>query len=768
MSYQQELNLAYQKAMSAFLSSYEYSDLKLAKSIDDYMRACALYLWNAYSVSATDCAESVNSVYSIDAVKISFSKEQVQTALVKMDGKQYQMPVPSFFKKIINTDINDNTNNSRKLISVFKLMFLAFSLVDGKVEYKEAISISDMIQILEHECDTCGVQPFDDDIDIYEYASNALAEKDYTPVVTTGVEEIAHRQEKQEVKKNHAQVKKEKAPKKSSSTQKAIKDLDKLVGLSAAKKELREICNFASIQQIRKARGLPTSNISYHLVFTGNPGTGKTTVARIVAKVYRELGLLSKGHLVEASAKDLVAGYVGQTAIKTGELIEKALGGILFIDEAYALVDKNGQGYGQEAIDTLLKEMEDKREDFAVIVAGYDKPMKQFINSNPGLKSRFNRFVHFDDYTASEMLDIFKSLCKNNGYKLDKKAERLIEDHFTVICNSHGDDFANARSARNLFESIISKQVTRIAATQAADDEILSLISPEDVSSCISGGLTKDETLDDILAELHELIGLEYVKEEISDLVKVVQHQQRRKEKGLKTPLLSLHLVFLGNPGTGKTTVARFIARIYKALGLLSSGHLIETDRSGMVAGYVGQTAIKTQKIINDALGGVLFIDEAYSLSNGSHNDYGQEAIDTLLKAMEDKRDNFVVIVAGYPDEMDSFIHSNPGLESRFNRHIHFEDYSPKEMVEIFCLLCRKNQYELSEDGKKKLHEYFSAIDISEIANGRGARNLFEKVVTQQAIRMNAVDGDQSGKDLSTIILEDIENALQKEGSNYG
>lgn len=388
MSYQQELNSAYQKATSAFLASYEYADTKLAKSIDDYMRACALYLWNAYSVSITDCAESINSVYSIEAIKPSFSKEQVETALVKMNGKQFQMPVPKFFKEIIKTDINDNTNYSRKLISVFKLMFLAFSLVDGKVEYKEAISISDMIQILEHECDTWGIQMFEDEIDIYEYASNTLTEKDYTPVVTTGFEGVEHGQESQGVQKNNVQAKSEKAPKKSPSTQKAIKDLDKLIGLSAAKKELREICNFASIQQIRKARGLPTSKMSYHLVFTGNPGTGKTTVARIVARVYKELGILSEGHLVEASAKDLVAGYVGQTAIKTGELIEKAQGGILFIDEAYALVDKNGQGYGQEAIDTLLKEMEDKRENFAVIVAGYDEPMKQFINSNPGLKSR--------------------------------------------------------------------------------------------------------------------------------------------------------------------------------------------------------------------------------------------------------------------------------------------------------------------------------------------------------------------------------------------
>ena len=224
---------------------------------------------------------------------------------------------------------------------------------------------------------------------------------------------------------------------------------------------------------------------------------------------------------------------------------------------------------------------------------------------------------------------------------------------------------------------------------------------------------------------------------------------------------MSLHLVFMGNPGTGKTTVARYIARLYKSLGLLSQGQLIETDRSGLVAGYVGQTAIKTQEIINEAMGGVLFIDEAYTLNGNSSNDFGQEAIDTLLKAMEDKRDDFVVIVAGYPDFMDAFVHSNPGLESRFNRYIHFEDYSADEMLSIFKMSCEKNQYMLTEAAGTAVKAYFATASISAIANGRGARNLFERVVTQQAKRTVAMS-ESEADELSTITEDDIKNALAR------
>lgn len=742
--YNQELHSNYQKAMQAFLNVYTSNTDKMSALIDSYCRTCALYLWNTSGVDLSVCMDGINELYAEDKHKRAYTTNQVASALNKLAQKQYTLPVPEFFENIVEQDRIDGTNYSRKLASCLSLVFISFALIDGNVTAEEAKMITKLQGDLIACCDKSKIASYADTIDIADFV-------DSNPAKLAAV----------------APVYKQSAPKKKAPADTKLKkqvnpmaELNKMIGLSAAKQSINELRDFAKIQQARKNRGLPISDISYHLVFTGNPGTGKTTVARLVAQIYKELGLVSKGHLVEASAKDLVAGYVGQTAIKTGEMINEALGGVLFIDEAYALVDTNGQGYGQEAIDTILKEMEDHRNDFAVIVAGYSEPMEKFIRSNPGLKSRFNRFVHFDDFAPEELFDIFQSLCKKNAYTADEKASEIIKEYLAALSKSAGDDFANARTVRNFFETVIAKQATRISGEKDPSTEMLSTITEADVAWC-SDAASATESLEDVLAELTSLIGLGMVKDEIADLVHVVEHQQRRKAQGLRVPSMSLHLVFMGNPGTGKTTVARYIARLYKSLGLLSKGQLIETDRSGLVAGYVGQTAIKTQEIINEAMGGVLFIDEAYTLNSNGSNDFGQEAIDTLLKAMEDKRDDFVVIVAGYPDLMDTFVHSNPGLESRFNRYIHFEDYSAAEMLCIFKMSCEKNQYVLTEAAETAVKAYFATASISAIANGRGARNLFEKVVTQQATRTVAMSESQADE-LSTITEDDINNALAR------
>ncbi len=260
--------------------------------------------------------------------------------------------------------------------------------------------------------------------------------------------------------------------------------------------------------------------------------------------------------------------------------------------------------------------------------------------------------------------------------------------------------------------------------------------------------------------ELDELIGLESVKEEVHSLVNFVKVQKMRQEKGLKTPKMSYHLVFTGNPGTGKTTVARIVARIYKDLGILKKGHTVETDRSGLVAEYMGQTAVKTNNLIDSALNGVLFIDEAYSLVIGDNRDYGEEAIATLLKRMEDDRDKLVVIVAGYTNEMKKFINSNPGLQSRFNRYIHFPDYTPDELYDIFCLQLKKNQYTITPEGEKFLREKLKEIVDKKdrnFGNGRYVRNIFEKAIQRQANRLTTQRGAKSETDLTAITKEDLE-----------
>lgn len=338
---------------------------------------------------------------------------------------------------------------------------------------------------------------------------------------------------------------------------------------------------------------------------------------------------------------------------------------------------------------------------------------------------------------------------------MDRKDELILQQLETIrtmaehSLNRMGTDFWGN-------PSITSKEAEK---TPAAEKKTADLPEEE------SGEEQKEpEKIEDLKAELDSYIGLEVVKQEVRNLINMVTVHQMREKNDLPTTDLSLHMVFSGNPGTGKTTIARIMARIYHSLGILSKGQLVEVDRSGLVAGYVGQTALKTSKVIKKAMGGVLFIDEAYALNGGSENDFGQEAIDTILKAMEDHRDDLVVIVAGYDDLMDDFIHSNPGLESRFNRFLHFEDYTLDEMMGIFSMQCKKGCYNLAEDAEEQVRAYIQEENDGGISfgNARGVRNLFEKILIQQANRL-AVQGNVGREDLMTITVEDVKAARNAE-----
>jgi stage V sporulation protein K len=264
--------------------------------------------------------------------------------------------------------------------------------------------------------------------------------------------------------------------------------------------------------------------------------------------------------------------------------------------------------------------------------------------------------------------------------------------------------------------------------------------------------------LDELITELNSLIGLDRVKNDVAQLVNFLKVQQMRKAKGMPVQPLSRHLVFFGNPGTGKTTVARLVSQIFKSLEILSKGQLVETDRAGLVAGYVGQTALKVREVINHAIGGVLFIDEAYTLSTGSDNDFGREAIDTLLKMMEDHRDDFIVVVAGYTDKMNTFLQTNPGLRSRFNKYLEFEDYNPEQLVQIFELFCTNGGYKLSSSTHEDLIRLFSALYETRdetFGNGRLARNLYEMTINNQANRIVSLP-HVNDEILSTIEKTDI------------
>ncbi len=552
-----------------------------------------------------------------------------------------------------------------------------------------------------------------------------------------------------------------------------LKELDDLIGLDSIKKKVKEYTTYLNFIKLRKEKGFEDSEkINLHAVFTGNPGTGKTTVAKMLGKIYQELGLLSKGHVVEVDRSDIVAEYIGQTAPKTKEIIKKAKGGILFIDEAYALARKNddSKDFGKEAIEILLKEMSDGDGDLAIIVAGYPDEMTSFLESNPGLKSRFNMYYDFPDYTPQDLMRIAEYTAEKRSIIFSPEAKEFLYKKLVDSYRDRDKSFGNARYVNSLLDESKMNMGLRLMQTAHPDElnkEELSTIKPEDISK-IFGEKVKnyadipidEDLLKSALFTLHSLIGLNNIKLEIDELVKLVRFY---KEIGKDIrQSFSLHSVFTGNPGTGKTTVARLLAQIYKALGILERGNLIECDRQTLVGGYVGQTAIKTNEILNKAMGGVLFIDEAYSLSEGGENDFGKEAIETILKRMEDNRGDFIVIVAGYTGNMKNFLESNPGLSSRFDREFTFEDSSAEQLAEIALKMFANNSItpeDKATEHIKAFMKYLFDTRNKYFGNARNVRKFVEESIQNQHLRLAKLEATERTSDMIHVLkFEDVEN----------
>lgn len=528
-----------------------------------------------------------------------------------------------------------------------------------------------------------------------------------------------------------------------------LAELDGFVGMANIKKEVRDLhreIEFARSRAQQLNKPFRASESCAHFMITGNPGTGKTSVARALGEVFEALGVLSSGHVVEVDRSGLVGQYVGETPQKVVAACKRAEGGILFIDEAYGLINGDNDTFGKEAIDTLLKRMEDDRGKYVVIAAGYQDQMDDFLKSNPGLASRFTKTFHLNDYSPQELADIFALIAKGNGFKLGHDAHGSIQDFFESRCRRKTKDFANAREARNLFGEVkraLDARLCEEAQTGQPDPEALLTILPKDVPSA---GEASQEKLNASMQELNALIGLAGVKQAVSTLQRALE---RDRLMGNKKPI-ARHFVFTGNPGTGKTTVARLLAKVFHGLGLLPTDRLVEVDRSKLVGQYLGQTAPKVNDACDKAMGGILFVDEAYTLSSGDGDAFGKEAIDTLLKRMEDDRGKYVVIAAGYEKQMQGFLDSNPGLRSRFSDTIDFEDYKPEEMVEIFLSMCRSEGITLGTEAQNALHKHMQRVYArrdKNFANARTVRQIFDRVKGANSDRvMHQADLDDEAR----------------------
>ena len=558
-----------------------------------------------------------------------------------------------------------------------------------------------------------------------------------------------------------------------------IAKLEALIGLSEIKQQVRDHASYLQFIQLRKEKGFEEKDeINVHSVFTGNPGTGKTTVAKMMGILYKKMGLLSKGHVHEVDRVDLVGEYIGQTAPKVKEAIEKAKGGVLFIDEAYSLARTNddSKDFGREVIEILVKEMSNGSGDLAIIVAGYPKEMKHFIDSNPGLKSRFKLFFDFRDYLPQELSEIARYACEEKEVALNQSASQRIDKMIVEAFRNRDKSFGNARFVYDLIDKAkvnLGLRVMNLKHPNKLDHQSLKTITFKDVKDLKVDppknlpDIPIDEALLEIsLNELNALIGIENVKNQINEMVELVKFYKESGKDVLNS--FYLHTLFIGNPGTGKTTVARILTKIYKALGILERGHMIETDRQGLVAGFVGQTAIKTAEKIDEAMGGVLFIDEAYALTsfNGLQGDYGNEVIQTILKRMEDHRGEFFIFAAGYPENMETFIKANPGLSSRFDKVLKFDDYTPEDLKAIAAKMFNDEGLIPSQKAMDHLLEYFTyqyEFKDKYFGNARMVRTIVHDAIKQQNLRLASLDpGQRSQAQLRQLTYDDVAGFAQE------
>jgi ATPases of the AAA+ class len=526
--------------------------------------------------------------------------------------------------------------------------------------------------------------------------------------------------------------------------------LQKMIGLKTVKKQIDGIIAADLVEKVRKTkRGGHYTSRTMHMMFRGDPGTAKTTVARLFAGIAKDKGVLKSGAFVGVGGMDLCGMFFVddiRNAFKAAE------GGVLFIDEAYSMK-------GDNPISVLIQEMENHREDVIVIFAGYSNKMNEFMKRNEGLKSRIPYIIDFPNYTAEELSDIFSLMLEERGFTATKEAKLAAHNIFEKM--AHIDDYGNGRFVRNLLDDSIQNQSLRLYNEGKNLDDIsknkLFKIIKDDISEIA-------EEHNDIRVpgtaqkELDEMIGLTNAKALIRKAVAFFKLRKHYLEKGISQERASMHMIFTGNPGSAKTTVARLTAEILRDNKILPVGQFVEVGRADIVGAFQGHTAKIVQEKFRDAQGGVLFIDEAYSLCDGVEKGYGDEAIDTIVKEMENHREDVVVIFAGYPEPMQEFLDRNPGMKSRIAFHVQFEDYSTDELCDITRLMVSKRQMKITDEAMDKLRQIYDCECVfKDYGNGRFVRKILDEAQMNLAERVMRSDCNNVSDDyIITIVAEDI------------
>ncbi len=538
----------------------------------------------------------------------------------------------------------------------------------------------------------------------------------------------------------------------------ARKELEELIGLQRIKEKIDALKEVNQFGLMRQKAGLSYKRQSLHACFIGGAGTGKTTVAGLIGQIYKEMGLLSKGHVVYEERSTLIGRYYDSELRETERALRNAEGGILFIDEAYSLyVEEDQKDPGHKVLEALLTALSDeKNRDWMLVLAGYPDQMEKMLNSNQGLKSRVSDVFYFDDMSKDELLEVADLYCRKNEFILTPEARRALESVIAHDYASKTKSFGNARYVNNLLEKqVVPAMANRLCKLGPLSKKQLMTIEKEDIPAKRRSRTSKK------MDRLNKMVGLESLKQNISKHLNFVQMVNNRMNHGLHTSMPPLHMIFTGNPGTGKSTVADFMGEIYASIGVLSHGEVIKVERRDLVGQHIGETEQKMNEIIERAKGNVLFIDEAYQLwVDDSPNDFGKIAVEALLGVMANDQLDMIVILAGYTKEMEKLIEMNSGLKSRFPYTFHFEDYTSDELLEIAELTIAREKFVLSPEARKR----FAALIKKEVSrkqasfgNGRFVNRLIStKILPAMAGRLAEMEETPDQDQLITIVEDDI------------